>query len=341
MINRRFLLAAAAASPCALSMGAVARVQEAEPRPFSGSILVKRRDEVLLRRDQGPARLGGDPRIDRDAQFKIASISKTFTATAVLCLSNQGRIDLDAPVTHYLRDAPDSWAAIPVRRLLNHSHGIRDIISLEAFPRLAAEGTSLPEVLALLYAEPLRAAPGSEFRYGNSGAVVAAGLIERLAGLPYEAVLERSLLSPLGLTSTGGLGLADPPPRLVDGLVLAEGRLASARPLNMSVTRGAGSLYSGSDDLHRWVAAVGDEHLLPAEVWRQVLTPEVNEFGLGWMVREMFGQREIGHLGDINGFGSWLARYPEAGVTVSILTNLEGTRVRDLGRRYAEWALSL
>jgi D-alanyl-D-alanine carboxypeptidase len=320
---------AGAADRAPLPESVAAYIDTAGDRGFSGTILVARRGEVLKRAFGFGNREWNDPNT-ADTIFKIGSLTKQFTATGLLILVDEGKIALDDRLCAYLDDCPSAWAAITIRQLLNHSSGIPDFVRLPGVRERFTQPMKLSDTIALLERQPLDFAPGSEARYGNSGFLIAAWLIERLSGIPYDRFIAERIYRPLGMTRSGYAFDAPILARRARGYVIHDGQFENAPYIDMSVPIGAGSQYSTIEDLYRWDRALASRKLLSPESYRAMFARGLGEYSLGWEVTTENGRRVIQHNGDINGFGAFIARYPDADAVIIILTNTEGTKVRDM-----------
>jgi CubicO group peptidase (beta-lactamase class C family) len=296
---------------------------------FSGAILVARGGQVVTRAFGQADRefaVANTP----DTKFRIGSLTKQFTAAAILLLVEDGKLGLDDPLCRHLESCPEAWRPVTIRQLLNHSSGIPDFVGLPGVREQFALPRKLDDTLALLEAQPLDFAPGSDARYGNSGYLIAAHLIERLSGKSYAAFLDERIYRPLGMHDSGYAADAPVIPNRARGYVRRGDGFENAPFIDMSVPIGAGSQYSTVLDLYKWDRALRTDVLLPASLRAEMFAPGKRDFGLGWEIAEDDGRGVIEHNGDINGFGAFIARWPDEDAVVIILTNLQGTRVRDI-----------
>lgn len=306
---------------------------------FSGSVLVSRAGEVV-RASRGLAcREFGAPN-RADTRFCIASITKTMTAAAVLSLVAQGRVGLDDLVTQHIEGAPEAWAGITVRRLLDHSSGLPDIVRMSDFPERVTRRTTLAETVEWIKAKPLTHAPGADTVYGNSGSIVAARIVELRSGLAFPDYLRTAVYGPMGMADSGYADNEAVVQRLAQGYRKADGEVRRAGLIDMSITLGAGSEYSTVEDLGRWVEGLERGPLLPASLRDEMFRAGPGGYGLAWRIEDGADGRRISHVGDINGFGSYLLRAPEADVTVAALSNMEGMPVRRLAETLLGLALA-
>ena len=159
-----------------------------------GSVLVARGKQVLFSKGYGFANLEWRVPNDPATKFRIGSITKQFTAAAILLLEERGKLTLDDPVRKFLPDAPAAWDKITLRGLLTHTSGIADIVTNPEFEKLQSLATTPEELVERFRRLPLDFAPGSQFSYSNSGYMLLSYLIEKISGSSYEAFLRENLL---------------------------------------------------------------------------------------------------------------------------------------------------
>ena len=292
---------------------------------FSGSILVAR-DGKLLVRSFGLADREFGIRNTPTTKFKIGSISKQFTAAAMLLLVEDGKLSLGDPVCDFVANCPKSWRPITIRELLNHSSGIPDFVKLPGMQDRFTLPMKLDDTVALLERQPLDFQPGSDASYGNSGFLISASIIERLSGKSYADFLDQRIYRPLGMKDSGYAADAPIITNRARGYVRRGSSLENAPYIDMSIPVGAGSQYSTVLDLYRWDKALRTDRLLPAALRNEMFTAGKGGFGLGWEVGDEHGRRIVQHVGDINGFGAYILRWLDDDAVVIILTNVEGTK---------------
>ncbi|SIO31885.1 CubicO group peptidase, beta-lactamase class C family [Singulisphaera sp. GP187] len=302
---------------------------------FSGSILVARDGKVLVRRGYGMANLEHDVPNMPETKFRLGSITKQFTAMAVMILQEQGKIDVHEKIKKYLPDAPPAWDEITVHHLLTHTAGIPSFTGFADYPTMMRRHMTLENLVASFKDKPLEFKPGERFAYSNSGYVLLGLLIEKVSGKPYASVLQASIFEPLGMKATG---YDNPLPVLKHRASGYSGpgpfRMNSSF-VDMTVPHAAGALYSTVDDLFLWDQALLTETLVPKAAREAMFTPEKKNYGYGWGITKLFGRRTVSHGGGINGFVTHLLRLPEDQVCVVVLSNVEGTAVGALAEDLA------
>jgi CubicO group peptidase (beta-lactamase class C family) len=175
--------------------------------------------------------------------------------------------------------------------------------------------------------------------YSNSGYVLLGYLIEKISGQTYAQFLQDNIFKPVGMTGSGYDSNSALIPRRAAGYSARQGGPpVNAAFLHMSIPHGAGALYSTTEDLHRWNQALFGGKVLSAASLAKMLTPAKNDYGFGIVIRKVDGRTRYSHNGGINGFNSHLSYYPESGVTVAVLANVNGPAADDLGGKLSTLA---
>lgn len=297
--------------------------EQLEPLGFSGAVLVRRGDELLLRRGFGLADRERELANTPETVFRIGSVSKQFTAALVLRLAERGLIDLDALAGEYWSDCPPAWSEITVRHLLGHTSGIPNVTDREDYLELCLRPLRPSQSLMLIVDLPLEFAPGTRWSYSNSGYLLLASIAETVGEKSFEALLEEQVFAPLGLARTGSEVRTGPVAAMARPYAqTAAGAIVPGPPIDMNFPAGGGGLHSTVDDLARWLRALGARELLAAASWDAMLTEGPGNYGLGVMVGAVAGEPIVHHGGSINGFESWVALFPERDLQVVVLSNL-------------------
>jgi CubicO group peptidase (beta-lactamase class C family) len=253
----------------------------------------------------------------------LGSVTKQFTAMAILLLQEQGKLSTDDLVSKHINAAPEAWKDVTIHHLLTHTSGIPSFTSLPSYmPSMPLPSTPI-QTLDRVRELPLEFTPGEKFTYSNSGYVLLGQIIETVSGMSYEAYVDEMIFRPLDMTSTGYDHHAKVLPRRATGYRRSGGELQTALYLDMTIPHAAGALYSTVEDLHRWSVALDDGKLISAEAQTKMFTPVLENYGYGWAIDEHFGRPRASHGGGINGFATFVARYPEEKVFVAVLCNIE------------------
>ncbi len=324
------LAAAPAAQDLAEGLDAVV-VAYHEARLFDGTVLVADRGEVIYERGVGVAdRAWGVPNAP-DTRFRIASLTKQFTAALVLQLVEASEVALDAPVTRYLPDYPAAQGdRVTVHHLLSQTSGIPEHLGLPAFDEIMRDPVEPDSFLALFSGLPLDFEPGSQFAYSNSNYYLLGVLIEHVTGQPYADALRDRLLDPLALQDTGYDDGATVVERMAHGYQRVGADFEHAAYVDPSVPYAAGMMYSTARDLFVWTEALHQgAPFESAETLERMTTPVLAEYAYGLGVSMLpLGPspvRVIGHDGGIFGFSSFLLHVPADDRTVVVLSNTEGS----------------
>lgn len=291
---------------------------------FSGSVLVARDGEVLLDRGYGLANREWNIPNDGETKFRLASVTKQFTAVAIMVLHERGLVDLDLPVKTYLPDAPAAWDAVTVRHLLTHTSGVPNFTSFDDYQASKTLPATIEALIARFRDHPLTFQPGEGWSYSNSGYILLTAVIEKASGQSYAEFVAGSLFQPLGMNDSGYDSHAAIMPHRASGYSPTETGIVNADYVDMSIPQGAGALYSTTRDLLKWEQGLFGGRLLNPASLTLLTTPVRNQYAFGLMVREAGGNTTIAHSGGIEGFNSHLAWDPARRMTVIVLGNLNG-----------------
>jgi D-alanyl-D-alanine carboxypeptidase len=309
----------------------------AKKHDFSGTILIRKNFNPLYARSFGLANRPHKVPNRIETKYKIASITKAFTAILILRLVEQGKIDLNKTIKTYLPDyAGEAGDRATVHQLLNHTAGManidRKLTSVEAAIKNGMPHYQTPlttdELLSRYASESLVNAPGKTFDYNNADYIVLGKIIERICGKPYELVLEENILNPLQMTNSGLLRQADMPANLADTYFYRDDlkRLANDLPVYIENWYAAGAMYSTAGDVLKFADALFAGKLLGKETLERMFTPGLGEYGYGvWIYRdyEINGKKYtiVKRPGSIMGANSMLFHILEPGATIIILSN--------------------
>ena len=304
--------------------------QQAANLSFSGAALVARRGPILLLNGYGAADRRWKRPNTANTQFRIASISKEFTAVAVLLLQARGKLDVHDRMCAYVPNCPPAWADITVHQLLVHTSGIHDLYEQPGYTAWQATPAAPAEVMQHYIDLPLDFPPGQSWRYSDSGYQLLGQIVERVSGLPYGQFLEEKIFRPLGMTHTGILGATH--------LALGYNNCCDLVPAETSdptVDFASGDLYSTVGDLYAWDQALFNDRFLSPDLRERAFTPYETmtdvgglrgvssgmSYGYGSIVGDMCGHRLVGHTGILDGYSSLNFYFPDLQVAVILLEN--------------------
>ena len=332
------VLCAATALPAAaqVSGAAAARIDsivrhEMQLRRIPGvAVAVVDGGRVTFRRAYGTANLETETQLGPDAVFELASVTKQFTAAAVMLLVQEGNVDLDDPISRYIDNAPAAWAGITVRRLLTHTGGL-DSPSVPRYDGSALLNITTRQAFDFVARMPLRFPPGREGWYSDPGYLLLGMVIEKASGQAYRPFMQQHIFDPLQMSHTSILDKARVLPGRVSTYMLREGRLLNWRRDWDHELPSFFGIFSTLDDLVKWDAALRTTTWLSASSLQQLWTPgrldngqqarvTDNYYGFGFELADLRGHRTAGHGG---ASGTYLLRFLDEPLTIIVLSNLE------------------
>ncbi|MDP3496044.1 MAG: serine hydrolase [Hyphomonadaceae bacterium] len=309
---------------------------------FSGAVLVAKDGQPVLREGFALANRELGVPVKPETVFRLGSITKQFTAAAIMQLVEQGKIGLDDPVSKYYAAAPAAWSKITVKHLLNHRSGIPSYTGLpDFFEKHAALDRTPEQVVEFTRDMPLEFEPGAKFEYNNTGYVLLGYIIEKVSGQTYADYLVAHIFTPLGMKHSGYDDTTTLIPQRAAGYGFEDGVWTNAAYLSMTLPHAAGSLYSTVDDLLVWEEALFAGKVVSRASFDAMTTDYGGEYGFGLGVDELEGHESINHSGGIPGFSTYMTRFPDDGLTVIALSNLENGRPTRLANDLARLWLGL
>jgi CubicO group peptidase (beta-lactamase class C family) len=325
----------------------------AAKKKFTGAVLVVRHGKVLVRYAAGEADEARHLPNRPDTIFRLASVSKQFTAMIVLRLADRGMLRIDDPVCPflvpvYIKSCPSAWKPITIREILVHTSGIPDISEMsDFFPKLS-KPTTTKEIIQRFVNKPLDFKPGTRWKYSNSGYILAGAIIEKVTGKPYGTALHDEITGPLNLPHTG-FSNGYPPAGYAKGYARIGAPLP---PINGSQANAAGGVFSNVDDLARWDRAFGTNRVAPAATVKEAFTSQAacpsggcldspsSGYAFGWLVDRLRGHRYLYHPGVLQGYHASNAFLPDDDIAVVVLSNVQDTDVNGINRHLATMALT-
>lgn len=301
------------------------------------SVLVLRDGIPLLRKSYGMANLEDQVAATPATNYRLASVSKQFTAAAIMLLVEEESITLDDSARHWLPSLPPVAEAITVRHLLTHGSGLIDYE--DVMPASTTGQLHDADVLRLLETQHRTYfEPGTGYRYSNSGYALLALIVERVSGQSFPDFLRLRIFQPLGMSRT--LAYVDGGPAIADRAYGYSESMSGWLRTDQSPTSavlGDGGIYSSLDDLARWDAALYDDRLLGDASRRLIFAPHVAtdepgvRYGFGWRITG----ETLWHSGETIGFRNVIVRYPERHLTVIVLTNRDGAEPYETAKAIA------
>ena len=307
-------------------------------RTFAGAVLVARGSDVVLSKGYGAANLEWDIPNTPTTKFRLGSVTKQFTAAAILLLDERGKLTLDDPIGKHIPDAPAAWGKITIFNLLTHTSGIPNFTSLPDYASLKLQDTPVAKTIASVRDKPLDFAPGERMNYSNSGYLVLGYLIERVTGGSYETFVTDNIFTPLGMKDSGYDSNIRIIQRRASGYMPSASGPVNAGYVHMSIPHAAGALYSTTEDLLRWEQGLFGGKLISPASLAKMTTPFKNNYALGVAVQTASGRKVVQHGGGIDGFNTYLAYYPDTKTTVAVLANINGEAPTQIAAKLADLA---
>jgi D-alanyl-D-alanine carboxypeptidase len=292
------------------------------------TIIVTKDGKTVFRRAYGLADVEKKTLLTPEVVMRIGSVTKQFTAVAILMLEEQGKLSVQDEITKHLPDYPTHGAKITIEHLLTHTSGIPSYTSASKYVAEMAKDRSVAEMIDTFKNAKLDFAPGSKFEYNNSGYFLLGAVIEKTSGMKYADFLAGKIFEPLGMKDTAYEGFErSGGGKRIEGHSRGAKGVERASPVSMTQPYAAGSLISTVDDLARWDAAISSGKLLKADNWKRAFTSytlgsgKKTDYGYGWFMGKSRGRDSIEHGGSINGFVTQGLRVPSENVYVAVLSN--------------------
>ena len=291
------------------------------------AVAVFQNGEVLFQRGYGAARLKNSDRVTGLTNFRLASLTKQFTAMAVMMLKEDGKLAYDRPITDYLTGFPEYARTITVRHILNHTSGLRDYEELIP-PGMSRQLHDKDVVDILRRQNSTYFKPGSQYRYSNSGYATLAHLVSEVSGQSFASFLKERIFSVLDMGATVAFedGISSVEQRAY-GHTLTSGEYAETDQSQTSAVLGDGGVYTSLVDYFKWDQTLYTDQLVSSATLAEAFTPghlssgATTGYGFGWQLDTYRGYKRVGHTGSTIGFRSAVTRIPKLGLTVIVLVN--------------------
>lgn len=306
------------------------------------AVIVIRDSKVLYRHGYGYADVESHIAVTPATNFRLASVTKQFTAMAIMILAERGKLSLDSRLTRFFPDYPAYGQQITIRQLLNHTSGLKAYEDL--IPADQTRQVKDRDVLDLLKQQTSGYfLPGSDWRYSNTGYAHLAMIVEKASGMTFAAFLKKNIFGPLHMTGTVALeeGISTVRNRAY-GYTAQGDRFARADQSPTSAVLGDGGIYSSVDDLFKWDQSLYTTKLVSADTLDQAFLPVVlpngkqTNYGFGWEIGEWHNLHTVRHGGTTVGFRTHILRVPDRQFTVIVLINRAQAKPEEIADRIAE-----
>jgi CubicO group peptidase (beta-lactamase class C family) len=290
---------------------------------------VFRNGEPVVMKGYGYADLEFDIKLPATASFEIGSVTKQFTAVAILQLVEAGKLGLDDDITKYLA-FDTKGKKVTVKQLMTHTSGIQGYTEMPVFFQIAVHKYKRDTLLQLVGKEPFNFEPGDALVYNNTGFFMLGLIIEKVSGLSYEEYVRKNLFEKAGMTNSSYCSESKIVKNRAHGYEMGEGGLQRASYLDHTWPYAAGSLCSTVEDLSKWNSALHHGKILGEEMYQEFISPTIlnngsaTHYAKGITVVDRNGRRSIAHGGAINGFFAENTYFPDDDVSVIVLMNTTG-----------------
>ncbi len=309
--------------------------------PPGAGVLIVHDGRTVLSRSYGFSDIDARSRSTPQTNYRLASLTKQFTATAIMLLKESGRLRYDDSITNYLPQLPPSAKGVTIRMLLTHSSGLwayEDFVPDSQTTQV--HDADVPLLLA--HAESTYFSPGSAYRYSNTGYALLALIVERVSGQSFAFFLHERIFAPLGMSGTVAYerGRSTVRDRAI-GYTIDAGSIRQTDQSATSAVLGDGGIYSSIDNLAKWDAALDTHALVSESDQREAWTSAVTTggvptgYGFGWFVDSSSDGPRLRHHGETSGFTNAILKIPSRRLTIVILTNRAGGAPWDLASRIA------
>ncbi len=289
--------------------------------------LISQGEDIVFHEAYGLANVELEVPMEVDRKFCIASITKQFTAMAILMLMEEGRLSLDDCITKHVEDYPTHGHTITIHHLLTHTSGIKNYTKIEGTGQFALKPFESIDFIRFFSKAPMDFAPGQQRSYSNSGYYILGYIIEKLSGQSYGEFMAEKIFEPLGMTGSRFSSNEDIIKGRASGHVLRNGRVTNAAKFNVQIPFSAGSLISTARDLHLWNTAIHQAKVVKEDTLQLAFEnyktdrDQATNYGYGFRLGNIHDRATIEHDGGIPGYGSYAVYFPGEDVFAVILSN--------------------
>lgn len=304
------------------------------------SVMVIRNGQPVLTKSYGLANVVAGAPVEPSTNFRLASVTKQFTATSILMLVDDGKLSLDDSIRQHFPGFPKFADGIKIRHMLQHTSGIEDYEPIygNRFPEQVTD-SGVVEIISST--DGTMFAAGSEYSYSNSAYAILAVLVEKLSGKTFPEFLHDNIFAPLDMSNTVALveGITTVPNRSF-GYSVSNAGVEYSDQSAWSAVLGDGGIYSSVEDLFKWDQALYENGLISADLRAQSWTPGLETYGFGFRIDEYKGHRRYHHSGSTSGFRNHMQQYPDDRLTIIVLTNRAEPDVAPLADKVADLFLN-
>lgn len=319
--------------------------QEFKSDEPGATALIAHNGQIIYERAFGMANLELQVPMHVDNVFRIGSITKQFTAVAILQLMEEGRLDLQDEITKYIPDYPTQGQKITIENLLTHTSGIQDYARMKDTKQRGNLDFTPREMIDYFKNQPMRFIPGSKWEYSNSGYFLLGYIIEAITGKTYSKYLEDNIFKPLGMKNTSYASDRRLTKNRANGYSKGDDGFENAAYLSMTQPYAAGGIQSTAEDIFLWNKALLSSKLITKESLNRAWTPHLltdgmkTHYGYGWRFGYIQDSPSIWHGGLINGFMAVALYLPKEDVFVAVFSNCDCKSTEDMTAKLAALAI--
>ncbi len=289
---------------------------------FCGSVLIAKDGKTLLSKGYGMANYSYNVPNTNTTKFKLASVSKQFTAMAIMMLQEKGKLSTDDKLSKYVTDYP-LGDKITLHNLLTHTSGIVDFTGLPIYDSIMTLPHTVMQEFNYVRKLPLEFAPGEKFKYSNTGYILLSYIIEKVSGKNYGDFIKENIFASLGMKNSGLYTNSEVLKNVAVGYTDNNGTLEQATYVDMSIPSGAGALYSTVEDMYLWDRSWYTEKLVKKSTLDKMIIPYKDTYAYGWMIDNYNNHKWIFHTGGIQGFSTVMNRFPDDDMCIVVLKNVD------------------
>ncbi|MCK5330064.1 MAG: beta-lactamase family protein [Candidatus Marinimicrobia bacterium] len=297
------------------------------------AVMVIHKGQPILAKTFGLADLEHLTPVIPQTNFRLASVTKQFTAFCIMILVERGLLDYTSSLTDIFPDFPEYGITVMVKHLLQHTSG------LIAYEDLIPDTATVPVLdyvvlTMMMEQDSTYFVPGSDYRYSNSGYAVLTMIVEKLSGRSFASFLEENIFEPLGMSGTVAYqkGISNVRHRAFGYIVNGDSVIFNDQSITSSVL-GDGGIYTSLLDLYKWDQALYTDRLVTRKSLEQAFKPGLEDYGFGWYIDDYQGYHRVYHTGSTCGFRNAYLRYPDDQLSIIILTNRRDPAVKELAEK--------
>lgn len=319
--------------------------EQFKPGESGATALIAQKGKIVYHKAFGQANLELNVPMQRQTIFRIGSITKQFTAIAILQLMEQEKLNLQDEITKFIPDYPTHGHKITIEHLLTHTSGIKSYTDMKEFGDIIQKNMKPEELISFFKNQPMDFVPGTQWNYNNSGFFLLGYIIEKVSGKTYPDYVEQVFFKPLGMTNSYYGNDEKVIKNRAAGYEPGKDGIQNASPMSMTLPYAAGSIQSTVEDLWKWHQAVHAYRLVKKETLEKAFTPykltngKATNYGYGWFLGDIQGSPTIEHGGGINGFLTSSIYLPKEDVFVAVFSNSTAKSPDNVAAKLAAWAI--